>query len=470
MFAITTRLAAAPTVISFVEFLPSGIDPVLQLWKRIVAIRDSSALPENRVKAYYDLAREYGNFASIRAQLYAHISTLNKQNGDLYSAFVAKWRLCAFIAHVLALKKKSIAGIPPVFPLVYDEPPVDPTAFERAHGYLVMEAEILTRSSWALEMEIALQYVKLAHLGWIVSHVSGPLFNFLENRLDFSTLAELYPLVHGVFEDLAEEGTPRPLEFWRVFASEEARSITQFSDVVYVACEGHAKFVESLHALGIAVVESLNPNLPDLTDKMVCFTRLLPLFGHDVVKLRARAFFADFIHTPNANWNEPYAERHIHETRVSLPHFVSFSEIGQSKILQFTKLDYFLDRLRKFSVGFRRLLDSYRAVLPPRKMLPNWANCPLNMDTRPLLAKLEQIAAGDPREHPYFAFVLEEHQLNVERPADVAQELAAISDHVWSLAEQSIMLANRIYQTNPPKAAMRELIQSHALVFRVNLH
>jgi hypothetical protein len=370
---------------------------------------------------------------------------------------------------VFKLKDKLVDGIPPqginAFPFIYDEPPIDPQGYGE-HGYLVMEGDIFTEDSWAKAMQRAVVLVKESGMGWIVRHVSSHPFNFLERCQALSTLGEQYNLVHGIFKDLAEQKYEK-LTFWRVRATTEASSITQFTDAVYLAPKDPQRLTTLLQSLGVTAITNSQLEVESLPEKAVHITRLHPLFEGDLPELRVTRFCMDFILTPTADWNEPFAERHIHETHFSLLHFTGFAEISLSAVTEFTKIAYFMDRLSKFHRGFHRMLSSMRAVLPPAKMLPYWGNCALNVDTHPLLAKIGRIACAQKSEHPYFTFLLTDHAHGITRPASVPDGLAQLSDTIWHMITDSIVLIHEVHKTNQPKDADRQALQKYAEVFRV---
>jgi hypothetical protein len=224
--------------------------------------------------------------------------------------------------------------------------------------------------------------------------------------------------------------------------------------------------IEPLEALGVTHVDHTSPELPTI-DNQVFITKLRAQSAESVRALRVQRFWVDFIHSPKAGWNEPYAERHIHETEFALPHFVSFTEIVNSTTKQFTKVEYFLDRLARYHAAMEKMVDSYIAVLPPVKMLPHWATCVLNLDTRPILAKIERLAKGAKDKRPYFAFFMADHHYGVVRPASVPEELGVLSDELWETVCESLSLVNQIHQTSPPPRECMDQLRELAEAFRV---
>jgi hypothetical protein len=468
MFALTSTLISEDSKFPFHAILPSDVQPVVRLCEQIMDARSIDGLWTNKTKSYFDIAREYGNFASIRAALYSHISNLCAKNNDLYSAFVAQWRGCALTANVFALRNEALDGLPPLgissFPLVYDEPPVDHTAYG-PHGFIALRGEIFTKDSWSEQMVRALAIVRDAKIGWIVSNVSSHFFNFLESRLDFSTLSTEYALVHGVFQDLAARNTLK-MEFLRVQVGPGAQSKTHFADVVYLAYGGTGGFRDLLNKAKVPFSEDSEQPVPD---NGVVLTRLHPFNIQDLRELRAKTFCADFIRHPDADWKKPYAVRDIHETQSFLPNFVPFSEIESSKMIEFTKTEYFIERLTKYWTAFKLIYDSYNAVLPRPKMVQFWASCALNLDTFPILSKIAKIAHADKEKKPHLFFVLSDHRHGLARPSTIPLELGKLSDEIWDTIQLAIPVVATIHETNPPKDEIRKMLTGLAETFRVTL-
>jgi hypothetical protein len=105
----------------FFDYLKS-MPEVKQLYTKLE--KAHSGTYQTQIMALLDVYKEYCDFPSIRAKIYAAIVQLNAANDDFSPAFVTQWRLCALIAQVFKLKGHVVDGIPTngwqSFPFVSD--------------------------------------------------------------------------------------------------------------------------------------------------------------------------------------------------------------------------------------------------------------------------------------------------------------------------------------------------------------
>jgi hypothetical protein len=194
--------------------------------------------------------------------------------------------------------------------------------------------------------------------------------------------------------------------------------------------------------------------------------------AEDIEVLKASTFIADSILAPNCGWDEVFAERTIYETAFPLPHSMPFVPIVKVDRLEFTRIDYYMARLEGFSWKFKHLLESLKAVFPAEKMIERWADCPLKINTHPLLVEIGHIADATPNEAIYY-FVSQEHLPNGEKQDNVPQGLRELSDQIWEMLADSIAFIHTI-QTgkakNPPTIpGDNQLLARYAALFETGI-
>jgi hypothetical protein len=490
MFAATTCFCECSSFIPFHPYITHELSTVRELITKLSNARSNTPLVESQLKIYFDLSQYYSKFASIRAQLYKHIANVSSANGDYCSALVAQWRFCALVAEVFGLKGQTVDGVPSQgfnnFPFIYDEPPLDATALESADGYLVMEGPIFTEHTLSVALQEVLKLVRDSGICWIVRNMTAYLFDFLEAHREFPVLVLLYGDMINICQDL-ESAEPPKMEFFRVFVSDDAVPKVGFREVIHVssrpvcrriwADEGKRppKMIDelktSLKALDIVVVDSENP-LEDPGEKIAQFTRVHGHSTHSVRLLKESKFFVDVITAPESGWDENFAQRVLYETQFPLPHLVPTVNVRNLEVTHFTRANYYILKLEAFRDKFKGLLKLVRDVCPPKKLIERWPDCPLQINTHPILLKIGKIADATP-EDPIFYFVAQEHLTAGIRQSDVPAPLKTLSDEVWKLLTESVRFIHDIQAgraKNPPTIPGDEaLVQKYATIFAVNL-
>jgi hypothetical protein len=463
------------------------MEDVGYLYGRLAGARNSSPLLENQVKNYLDIAKEFGKFGSIRAKLYEHISNVNQQNGDYISALVAQLRLCALIAEVFGVKGHRVEGIPSrgfgVFPFVYDELPLDATILSSPDDYVMFESDMFTESTLSSAMKKVQRLVHLSGLCSIVGDVTSYLFKFLQSRREIDSLVESCRNMADICRDLGAERPPA-VEFFRIKVSDNAISAAGFHEIVAgITHPGSCRVCEksrppksieevqkNLVQLGLLVIDTRTPlvDLPPYKFQIVKVEEI----AEDIEVLKASTFIADSILAPNSGWDDVFVERTVYETALPLHHSMPFVPVVKFDRLKFTRIDYYMARLEGFSCKFKHLLESLKAVSPAEKMIERWADCPLEINTHPLLVEIARIADATPNEAIYY-FVSQEHLPNGEKQDNVPQRLRELSDEIWQVITASITFIHTI-QTGkaknlPAVPSDLALLEKYAKMFRAPL-
>jgi hypothetical protein len=394
------------------------------------------------------------------------------------------------MAEVFGLKGQTVDGVPSqgfsTFPFIYNEPPLDATALENADGYLVMEGPIFSENTLSVALQEVLKLVRDSGICWIVRNMTAYLFDFLEAHREFPVLILLDGDMINICQDL-ESAEPPKMEFFRVFISDDAVPKVGFREVIHVtsrpvrrriwANEGKRppktidEFKTSLKALDIIVVDSENP-LEAPGEKSAQFTQVHGYSTSSVRLLKESKFFVDIITAPACGWDENFAQRVLYETQFPLPHLVPTVNVRNREVTHFTRVNYYILKLEAFRDKFKRMLKSVKDVCPPRKLIDRWPDCPLQINTHPMLLKIGKFADATP-EDPIFYFVAQEHLTTGIRQRDVPALLKALSDEIWKLLTESVRFIHDI-QTgkakNPPTIPGDEaLVRKYATIFSVKL-
>jgi hypothetical protein len=490
MFAVTTCFCECNNFIPFDSYMTHKLDVVRELITKLSDARCRSPLVENQLKMYFDISQSYSKFASIRAKLYEHIANVSSAHGDYCSALVAQWRFCALMAEVFGLKGQTVDGVPSqgfsTFPFIYSEPPLDATALESADGYLVMEGPIFTENTLSVALQEVLKLVRDSGICWIVRNMTAYLFDFLEAHREFPILILLYGEMMAICQDLEAAESPK-MEFFRVFISDDVVSKVGFREVIHVSSrpvrrriwaeEGKRppktidELKASLRALDLNVVDSENP-LEEPGEKCAQFTRVHEDSKSSVRLLKESKFLVDVITAPECGWDENFAQRVLYETEFPVPHLVPTVNVRGIEVTHFTRVSYYILKLEGFRNRFNGLLKSVKDVCPPKKLIDRWPDCPLQINTHPMLVKIGKVADATP-EDPIFYFVAKEHLAAGIRQRNVPAVLKALSDEIWKLLTESVKFIHGVQSgkaKNPPTIPGDEaLVQKYAKMFAVKL-
>jgi hypothetical protein len=437
---------------SFLSHLPGPIAPVQRLEADLLKTRSSSR--DVLVGEFLRIYPKYRAFPSIRAKIYEHIVSLNEAARDYLAAFVTQWRLCAIIAEVFRVRGTRVAGVANLgfasFPYIFDEPPIDLSGLSADAVLFVTESEMFTVEYFAAAMQKALELCGRANLNRIVRTVTENLFDYLEVKREYSLLTKLYDVVMLAYDQLTQsEGLG--IEFALDSAGGEER-IT----VKTVAGEERIGLLAALTDAG------RRSTADQETGQKVSCAR------EDLMNLKVSNFSKDEFKAPDCDWKQVYAMRTHYETEYPLPHISSVAVVKSSRVEQITKKDFYVKKLREFYDNLQAMITSIEAVLPPEKYRPLWPQCPLGMNTHPVLVEMGKVLepSNEPENAP-FAFVLSEH--TADPTPDLDSELLAISDDTWDLLYDSISVLDYTQNLNKPEQVDQESLVKFSRILQCPL-
>jgi hypothetical protein len=474
-YAVSVRFVTSDNYVPFIkqipekrptarpDYLPKVVENAVNLEDELVSIRTKSKTIEGQILEFHKLSLQYANFISVRANLYAHIVELNKRNGDLFSAFVMQWRLCALICEAFALQKRTVRGLPrdgfKSFLFVFDEAPIDLRRFPPPSGFIVLQSDMFTEDYIAKAMQEALSLSEAAGLKLILRKVAEYLFRFLEARRQFVLLADLYDIVTSTYEGLATSEQSE-LCFTRVFIGEAGQATAQFKEAIRISTSATRKSIKSLEAAGLIVLEKQRDPVTQHPGAVMSITKV-HCDQAALLAMKVSSFYKDVVVAPDCAWKETYATRYIYETVRPLPSFVSFVEIKSTKAQSITKEDYFIEQLTAFQKTFQRTVDSLAAVMPHEKMKPQWGQCPLGVSTTPVLDLLLSVTQDETTQKngrpPYFELVLSKRKGNLL--ADVPPKLADLVEAIWGQLGGCVQIIGETQTTNKADPADVEKLE-----------
>jgi hypothetical protein len=343
----------------------------------------------------------------------------------------------------------------------------------------MFESDMFTESTLSSAMKKVQELVRLSGFCSVIGDVTSYLFKFLQSRGEFESLAKSCRNIADICSDVRAERPP-VVEFYRIEVSNDAISAAGFHEIITGITQPASrragdgsrppKSIEdvekSLIQLGLSKFDS-RTGLVEFPPKSFEIMKVEEI-GEEIEMLKASTFFTDIIRSPKSEWDEVFVERTIYETEFPLPHPTPFVPIIKVDMVKFTRIEYYKTRLEGFSMKFKNMFESLEAVFPADKMIERWGDCPLKINTHPLLVEIGHIAEATLQD-PIYYFVSQEHVENGEKLDKVPDELRKLSDEIWEMLANSITFIHTIQSgkaKNPPTIpGDNELLARYTAIF-----
>ncbi|OHT06927.1 hypothetical protein TRFO_24978 [Tritrichomonas foetus] len=453
-YAICLEIFKDNNFVSFFNLLPKQFSDVSKLYTTLSEALGGESFAEVEVRKLLSIYEQFKNFPSIRAEIYSKIVSINKNNQNISSAFVAQWKLCALIAEVFKLRNFLIDGIPPngseAFPFIVNEPGVDLSKYPSDSAFLVMESEKFSEESISIAMQDALSLCQEAGLHWLIGDITQFLFDFLELHRQFSLLNKLYENVTQSFIALQKDDSPR-VDFVRIFVKGKFEKVFESNELIRLipygsfdrfVCDTYKKFGGKIH------IESGAAPIFKSNKDEAC--QIIPVKYNldELLSLDAQNFTVDIVEFEKKKWNQKYVTRYTFQTDVPLPGCLPIAKVKNVKDKSIDKQDYYVEKLTQLRDQFKDTYESIKAVMPPEKMIQKWSQYISGISATPLMNMMNQIFTTNPKDKlPYFSLINEMHNGCCEE-TDIPDQIVKLSDEIWQYMLDAVPIIRKLSNMN----------------------